>query len=132
MVQHSTLTNIEDEPIIRPSKYNSTISRAISFVKNGHLTHLIDKGVYQCIDEEKVCHQISSVVKAKSMTFTCSCSIRLKCVHIMAVEYSLNKPIDELYTMPNRANIHKAKSSGTGSDLKMKHHIKYKPTTQQN
>ena len=40
----------------------------------------------------------------------------------MAVEYYLNKPIDELYTMLNRAYIHKAIFSSTGSGLKMKHH----------
>ena len=40
----------------------------------------------------------------------------------MAVEYSLNKPIDELYTMPNRAQIHKTKTSDLGHGLKMKHH----------
>ena len=122
-LKESTLTSVlEEQPILRPSRYNSEVSRAISFVKDGHLTHLIDKGVYQCIDEENICHQISSSVKYKSITFSSSFSIRKKCVHIMAVEYSLNKPIDELYTMPNRAQIHKTKTSDLGHGLKMKHH----------
>jgi hypothetical protein len=112
-----------NEPFSRPSRFNSLISRAMSFVKNGHLTHLIAQKVYQCIDEEKVCHQISSVVNKTSMSFCCSCPITLKCVHIMAVEYSLGKPIDELYTMPNRATIRKSKLNGkVESGLKMKHH----------
>ena len=48
------------------------------------------------------------------MTFSCGYSIRKKCVHI--------KPIDELHTIPKRAQIHKTKTSDLEHGLKMKHH----------
>ena len=48
-----------------PFKLNLQIVRALNFVNNKKITHEIQKGIYQFIDEKNICHKVIPLMLAK-------------------------------------------------------------------
>ena len=84
------------EPPLPKSIIGSKIARATFFVKNNKVTHNVLLKVHHVVDERDVIHNVLLFPKP-----VCTCVEKKNCCHILAVEYTLGKPIGDAYKMQN-------------------------------
>ncbi|CAF1090303.1 unnamed protein product [Brachionus calyciflorus] len=114
------------EPISFKSSLNSKVYRALAYVKNNKVKHNIVLGIYQVIDEQNICNQIIPSTIGKTTKYACSCIERLNCVHILAVEKSNDKDIENLAKYPKAKmdDLVKANNNNQLSGRKKRGHEK--------
>ncbi|CAF0905897.1 unnamed protein product [Brachionus calyciflorus] len=114
------------EPIRFKSSLNSKVYRALAYVKNNKVKHDIVLGIYQVIDEQNICNQITPSTIGKTTKYACSCIERLNCVQILAVEKSNGKNIENLAKYPKAKmdDLVKANNNNQLSGRKKKGHEK--------
>ncbi|CAF1000728.1 unnamed protein product [Brachionus calyciflorus] len=103
--QESTSNESNSEEILEPtprvlSFFNSKLSRAIWLFNNDRISHNIRLGIYNVLDETNSVFQISLHPCPK-----CNCIEGTGCAHILAVQKSNGKNIENEYRRPNLSNL---------------------------